>query len=300
MALTTCRECSGSVSTQAPFCPHCGADRPARRYGHGLHRRISDRWFWLIVLVALCVPLLFFIDFKDLFHLPARGHATPGFVVVANGPPTTPSPAATHAPHRSPSPSPSEKLNGLRSQEIRKRLIESDGFDKRLTPFIEPQVADLRIPRVLCTRHEIVIAGRAKSANVYLVMIRSRPFLPDLHRISQTGPSSFFFMIDGEPIMGTDGSPPSREVGLFRVAVNGVDVRVPNDATRGLYEPNLCSYEGYQYTWAQESHDGNHLYVYMVASDGAGAYCVKWVFSHHEYLGRIVLGQDECDWLDYV
>jgi hypothetical protein len=30
MALTECRECKGQVSTQARFCPHCGAPFPAR------------------------------------------------------------------------------------------------------------------------------------------------------------------------------------------------------------------------------------------------------------------------------
>jgi hypothetical protein len=29
MALATCRECRGQVSTEARFCPHCGAPRPA-------------------------------------------------------------------------------------------------------------------------------------------------------------------------------------------------------------------------------------------------------------------------------
>ena len=31
MSLTTCNECGGKLSTQALFCPHCGA-RPFKRW----------------------------------------------------------------------------------------------------------------------------------------------------------------------------------------------------------------------------------------------------------------------------
>jgi RNA polymerase subunit RPABC4/transcription elongation factor Spt4 len=31
MSLTTCNECGGKISTQARFCPHCGA-RPFMRW----------------------------------------------------------------------------------------------------------------------------------------------------------------------------------------------------------------------------------------------------------------------------
>lgn len=35
MALTTCKECGGQVSTEAKACPKCGADRSPTKYGCG-------------------------------------------------------------------------------------------------------------------------------------------------------------------------------------------------------------------------------------------------------------------------
>lgn len=45
MAMTTCKECQGSVSSTAKACPHCGAKLP--------HRRI---WPWIVG-----TPVAFFV-----------------------------------------------------------------------------------------------------------------------------------------------------------------------------------------------------------------------------------------------
>lgn len=54
MAMTTCRECEGALSSEAPACPHCGApnDQPTATSGDGRPPKL-----WLIA-AALLVGVL--------------------------------------------------------------------------------------------------------------------------------------------------------------------------------------------------------------------------------------------------
>ena len=61
MSTTTCKTCSGTVASSAPFCPHCGADR---RHGiilkgNSLAAQGCDGClFLLLVLAGLIVYLM--------------------------------------------------------------------------------------------------------------------------------------------------------------------------------------------------------------------------------------------------
>ena len=46
MALTTCRECGGQVSTDAKTCPYCGTSAPAKKKIQGMGR-------WLLIFLAI-------------------------------------------------------------------------------------------------------------------------------------------------------------------------------------------------------------------------------------------------------
>ena len=64
MALAICRDCEERVSQDAWRCPHCGAPRPAVRYGEGLRRRVPIRWV-LFTSIALVIGLSFSVVVLD-------------------------------------------------------------------------------------------------------------------------------------------------------------------------------------------------------------------------------------------
>lgn len=59
MALTPCRECGGQVSTEAAFCPHCGAaQKVASQPGENFFNRnrgCGDLLIWPVLIVALLI-----------------------------------------------------------------------------------------------------------------------------------------------------------------------------------------------------------------------------------------------------
>jgi len=298
MALTTCRECDGKASTEALQCPHCGAPKPARRFGSGLYRQVSPATFLVAVVAALGMPFLFMsvLSSRHLGSNPVRPTTS-----KASEP--TPSPGAPAVPlDFQPSPTSASAPSGsdptvANLKYIREFLLKEGTITEETARFVEPLAPSRHIPTVLCAHDEVVLAGKAESGQTYLVVVESRPFARDLHRID--GPSAQYgpTMIDGAHFWGADGGIPSREIGTFRVAIDGMELPVPESAIRGLYEPNMCSVNGGSYVWAGESASGNHLFVYMEASDGAGAYCVKWVFSHSAYITRVILHYDLCEWI---
>lgn len=55
MAITTCRECQGTVSDQADTCPTCGVQAPTEAALRRQDKRQDRRWNWIMGLVALLI-----------------------------------------------------------------------------------------------------------------------------------------------------------------------------------------------------------------------------------------------------
>ena len=79
MAMTTCKECSKQVSTEAKACPHCGTSAPAKKKAKGGIGK------WLLIVFAIGVVAAI---------LPKQDKATP----VASAPPKAPTVRAVEVP----------------------------------------------------------------------------------------------------------------------------------------------------------------------------------------------------------
>lgn len=80
----------------------------------------------------------------------------------------------------------------------------------------------------------------------------------------------------------------------FKVTWNGTRLHIPSSAYANLYEFNLTSIEAYI------SHKTGCMYVYVSASDGAGAYSVKFVFSRKGFVTRLISTNECTDGFDCI
>lgn len=103
----------------------------------------------------------------------------------------------------------------------------------------------------------------------------------------------YVYQIDGKPFLGTDGLIPTEEIKHIKVKYNGNIVSIPKDAYSDLYEPNICSrnleeLDTYCYIHPYLTKDGEHLFLLMEGSNGAGVYEVIWVFRNGEFITRAI------------
>ena len=70
MAITTCRECSREVSTEAASCPHCGIPNPAKEgvplregssYAGSAGRDSTNRTAYIVVAAAVVIAIFLFL-----------------------------------------------------------------------------------------------------------------------------------------------------------------------------------------------------------------------------------------------
>jgi hypothetical protein len=160
--------------------------------------------------------------------------------------------------------------------------------------FIEIRDRRRRIAISHCDGGMIAFRDSLRSGNTYAITITSRTFDSARHRIGWERDHAepkyrWVGWIDGRRFYGTDGTMPQDEFDSFIVTINGRDIDIPKGACSRFYNPNFCSYfGGGASVEAYESSDGRHLYIYMGASDGAGAYSIKWVFDHKRWLTYMV------------
>ncbi len=113
--------------------------------------------------------------------------------------------------------------------------------------------------------------------------VTEEPFVEKDHKVTQGEGQK---IVDGHAVWGTDGELPTKSVKL-EVKLDGKAVALPADATQDLYQPNHDTL-----VILTPSKAAAEAFVYMEASDGAGAYAVVWAFKDGKYTGRTVFGLD--------
>ena len=108
-----------------------------------------------------------------------------------------------------------------------------------------------------------------------------QPFVVSRHRI-QFHPEykEQYDKVDGQPMIGSDGSKPENEIKEIAAAINGLQVFIPPAAFKNLFNPSSASDT---YT------DGKgNFYLVMYNSDGAGSYSCIFHFKNGKFISRFV------------
>ena len=125
---------------------------------------------------------------------------------------------------------------------------------------------------------------REKEASAKLdgveVKAASAPFKESDHSITKDPNGGV--LVNGMAPWGQDGGMPQTALQLS-VSQNGKAKKLPAEATRNLYEPNVGSL-----VLLTPSTADKHLLVAMMNGDGAGGYTVVWAFVNGVYVGRTV------------
>lgn len=181
---------------------------------------------------------------------------------------------------------PSLKQDPVVLAYLRKHVVERPEYMR----FIEIREKRRSIAIRQCDETMIAFADTLASGNAYVIRITSKEFDSTAHRLGRESDKNnpdirWVERIDGKSHYGTDGFPPNEEISSFLVTINGRDILIPKSAYDRFYNLNLCTHSRkYKYIEAYESSDGKHLYIYMEAGDGAGAYSVKMVFDHTRWI----------------
>lgn len=88
--------------------------------------------------------------------------------------------------------------------------------------------------------------------------------------------------IDNQYYYGTDGYLPKIEYSEILITINGKTLKLPKEALKNLFEPNLFS------TSAHYDKENDILYIDSLNSDGAGSYEVLWIIEKGKYSKRLI------------
>jgi hypothetical protein len=84
--------------------------------------------------------------------------------------------------------------------------------------------------------------------------------------------------IDGKIIYGTDCSIPKTEIKYISIIIDNEEISIDPKLYKNFYNPNIGYVDGSKYVDAFFGSDYKSVFVLMNGSDGAGAYCVIWIF----------------------
>lgn len=177
--------------------------------------------------------------------------------------------------------------------------------------FIENRNFLKSIPITECDDDFINISGNLSTGEKLEIDIRQKPFIPSEHSLGivdttyseYNGNKIAYYqikddLIDGTEAYGIDGNLPRFEIDNFSIRIENRVISIPKNAYSDLYEPHFCS--KYNTVQVYESSNGKYIYVYMSASDGAGSYDVKWIFSKGRYISRIISGVEYMNGFDAI
>lgn len=118
------------------------------------------------------------------------------------------------------------------------------------------------------------------------ITIAIAPFIQSKHIIQYSKENERILeKVDNQPMIGTDGDKPYREIKKITVSVNNALVALPATTYKNLFNP---SYQNDGYT------DKNGLiYLVMYNSDAAGSYSCIFIFKNGKFIQRLVFA-GEC------
>ena len=108
------------------------------------------------------------------------------------------------------------------------------------------------------------------------ILIETKKFDKKNHIITKEG--NLIYAIDGEEILGTDGTLPNNEYHSFKIYYQDSLIEVPNKFYKNLYNIET---KKFRLTYNKDS---NQYYLFGTFSDGAATYDAIWVIQE----GRII------------
>ena len=145
------------------------------------------------------------------------------------------------------------------------------------------------IPLLNCTDSSVTFLEGGVIVDIY-----SSKFDTIGHDLSFDPQQPFLVLIDNQPFWGTDGGVPKERIRSVIFIHEKYKLTLPDSAIAGLYEPNFCYNDKKTGKPVKSlcsvfrSDDKKRVYIYMLNSDGAGAYEVTWVIQDGKYYTRIV------------
>lgn len=185
-------------------------------------------------------------------------------------------------------------ISELREMELDENIISElfdyYNFEESLRKHISNRFTLNQVDFNSCNESTIEFKSSPASSNRFHIIIKKQNFQKDLHDISTRDDEygNPVILIDGTEFYGTSpGNLPETEISSIRIILSENEILIPESAYSDLYNPSFCSND-ILFIEAYESVDQEYLYVYMSGSDAGGSYDVKWIFSHEEYVGRLV------------
>ncbi len=133
---------------------------------------------------------------------------------------------------------------------------------------------------------ESIVIKKNLGGHEATVTAQEKPFVAVDHQINKDL-HGMITEIDGKPFLGTDGSLPRSELVSLNVSFGGKQVHVPKKFLTNCFDPNL----GKNYFHVTIGDDLQSVYIFMSASDGAGAYEIIWVVHQNGTFSRLSASQ---------
>lgn len=155
----------------------------------------------------------------------------------------------------------------------------------------------------LCVAHcgdeEVTIHDTLHDKRIVHIYLRTAAFDSAAHGYGYyPGEDSLIETIDGLPAYGGTYELPRTYIDSLSVQINGKTVKVPEDAYRDLYNPNLCESELFrQPIAAYPSGSGTYFYLYLYGGQSSDTYFTKLIFNKKKFLKKIVI--EYPDLIDY-
>jgi hypothetical protein len=197
-----------------------------------------------------------------------------------------------------------------RKSDLYKDLINT--LEKKSdTIFIENRKTLLKFQIIECNDNYVHFSDKLSSGERIEIEMKRNPFNASKHKLELDEPvykeingkrviSSMKVknLIDNQYSYGIDGNIPNYEIGILNIKINEKEIEIPSIAYSNLYEPHLC--EKNVPIEIYESSNGKYIYLYMFGSDGAGSYCVKWIFDKNKYISRIITDIEYMNGFDFI
>jgi hypothetical protein len=199
------------------------------------------------------------------------------------------------------------------SQDWEKRFRQ-ELFESLLNPADSIYVMDRkqleRVAGMTCNDKVVMIKSTIQNGDKIEIKIEKGDFEPTKHLIylNDTIPEivngrklynvlEVKNLIDNRYSYGIDGTMPRTEIKSMSIKWNKINLAIPDSAFSNFYEPHICldylPVEAYIFK-------NQYLYLYIIGSDFADGFSVKFVFDKRKYLTRIVGTNEMTDGFDFL
>lgn len=145
-----------------------------------------------------------------------------------------------------------------------------------------------QLKTISCDSKGIFIKDKLSDGKRCEVKMEVQPFDSAKHSIVMID-KYFVSSIDGEYPYGGEYAFPDFETTKLSIKINGVEIYIPKDAYKNLFDVNVCTLDGFDRPIeVYESLNGKYIYMYIYGGQNASTYYAKLVFNRERYITRII------------